>query len=88
VVHSSGPFEDPLLVSKSAMLRAARETEVHDMSSKVFIKRGVSGEFSTFRTSKDGGMAVDREKLHQSAGYKRQVDALVELSRQMRSKKK
>ena len=69
-------------------LIAVKKTEVRDMSSKVFTKRGSSGEFSTFRTAKDGGLAVDREKLHQSVGYKRQVDALVELSQQMRSKKK
>jgi hypothetical protein len=58
------------------------------MSTKPISKRDTSGAFATFRTAKDGGMAVDREKLHQSPGYKRQVDALVELSRQLHSKKK
>jgi hypothetical protein len=57
-------------------------------STKVFAKRGVTGAFGAFRAAKDGGMAVDREKLHQSPGYRRQVDALLELSKQLQAKKK
>lgn len=57
-------------------------------STKMDVKRGPDGAFSAFRATKDGGMSVDRTKLHQSAGYKRQVDALVELSQKLRDKKK
>lgn len=37
--------------------------------------------FSAFTMGRNGSMVVDREKLHESDGYKRQVAALVELKK-------
>lgn len=43
--------------------------------------------FAAFKNAKDGGVVVDRGQLHQSSGYKRQVAALLLLSKQTPRKK-
>lgn len=43
--------------------------------------------FSSFTMARNGTMVVDRSKLHTSEGYKRQVDALTELSQKPKKDK-
>jgi hypothetical protein len=49
-------------------------------------KPAVAKPFSAFTMGRNGSMVVDREKLHESDGYKRQIAALAELKR-MESKR-
>ena len=39
-------------------------------------KPAVAKPFSAFTMGRNGSMVVDREKLHESDGYKRQIAAL------------
>lgn len=44
----------------------------------------VEGSHVGFFATKDGGLAVDRAALHRSDNFKRQVDALVEISKRLK----
>lgn len=37
-----------------------------------------------FLAAKDGGLTVDRDALHRSDRYKRQIEALVEISKRLK----
>lgn len=51
------------------------------MSSKNTAQPSGTGRFlfSSFNMARNGAMVVDRNKLHASEGYKRQIEALNEL---------
>lgn len=51
------------------------------MSTKSAARSTSTGRFlfSSFTMARNGAMVVDRNKLHASEGYKRQVEALNEL---------
>lgn len=55
-------------------------------------EKGASGHerftFSAFRMSSNGAMVVERNKLHSSEGYQRQVKALAELSQRRKQNDK
>lgn len=53
------------------------------MNDKVSHRMSTSGKFvvfSDFKTGRKGNLVVDRQKLHESDGYKRQVEALRRLA--------
>jgi len=67
-----------------------RGDEVPDMTTKSSREQATSNGrflFSSFTMARNGAMVVDREKLHQSEGYKRQIDALSELRRKRDEKR-
>jgi hypothetical protein len=43
--------------------------------------------FATFTAGRNGGMQVNRDKLHSSREYKQQIEALHQISKLMKAKK-